>query len=78
MCEICGKSPCHPRCPNADEPEAIYTCVKCGGDILPGEEYMDYPYGEICGKCLDNMDVSDWTDLIGGIITTAKEEDYYG
>ena len=26
MCEICHMTPCHPQCPNAPEPPAVYYC----------------------------------------------------
>ena len=34
-------SPCHPQCPNAPEPPAVYRCAYCNEPIAAGEEYME-------------------------------------
>lgn len=41
MCSICLRTPCHPQCPNAPEPEAVYKCKYCGEGIVEGEEYVE-------------------------------------
>lgn len=41
MCMICHQSPCHPRCPNAPDPPAVYTCKHCGEPITAGDEYLE-------------------------------------
>lgn len=41
MCDICRQTPCHPCCPNAPDPVAIYTCKYCGEDIVEGDEYVE-------------------------------------
>lgn len=38
MCEICGRSPCHPRCPNSLGPKAVHICKVCKDAIVDGEE----------------------------------------
>ena len=38
MCEICLRTPCHPRCPNAEE-KVIGKCEYCGDPICDGYEY---------------------------------------
>ena len=45
MCEICRQTPCHPRCPNADEPKIIGHCdnVNCGEPLR--EDYTN------CAAC---------------------------
>ncbi len=52
MCAICMRTPCDPRCPNAPDPPAVYTCKHCGEPIVPGDEYMevdgDYYHLEDC------------------------------
>ncbi len=54
MCDICLRSPCLPRCPNAPEPATIYTCAYCGEPIIEGDEYMkfdgDYYHLEDCAQ----------------------------
>ena len=41
MCEICHMTPCHPQCPNAPEPPAVYYCKVCGESIVAGETYYE-------------------------------------
>lgn len=52
MCDVCHATPCDPRCPNAPDPPAVYTCKYCGEPIVPGDEYMevdgDYYHLEDC------------------------------
>lgn len=40
MCNECRQNPCHPRCPNALEPESNYYCSICEHGIHKGEEYI--------------------------------------
>lgn len=53
MCEICLRSPCHPRCPNAAEPPAVFVCSGCGEAIRDGEDYWDVLYEQFCETCID-------------------------
>ena len=53
MCEECRQSPCHPRCPNAPEPRAIFVCSGCGQDIYEGEDYWDILGEQFCENCID-------------------------
>ena len=46
MCEFCRQIPCHPRCPNADEPKFDHYCPICGNGIYEGEEYIENDDGE--------------------------------
>lgn len=36
MCEICGRTPCHPRCPNAED-IIIGVCAQCQADLCEGD-----------------------------------------
>ena len=38
MCEICHRSPCHPRCPNASDPPVVGLCTNCGHEIYDGDD----------------------------------------
>lgn len=38
MCDICGRTPCHPRCPNAIE-NPIGHCSECGAPIITTYDY---------------------------------------
>lgn len=53
MCDLCRCFPCNSRCPNAEEPQAIYTCACCGESIIEGEYY--YRVGSDCfhEECLE-------------------------
>lgn len=51
MCKECRQYPCHPRCPNAPEPVAVYDCAHCDEAIRAGDEYFEYDgayYHEDC------------------------------
>ena len=50
MCEICWQSPCHSRCPNADQPATIHLCEMCGEPICEGDEYYDMDGEAYCEK----------------------------
>ncbi|MBQ6091324.1 MAG: hypothetical protein IJL07_08690 [Lachnospiraceae bacterium] len=71
MCEICRQIPCHPRCPNAPEPEPKYECSECGEGIYEGDRYFDGPDGYICEDCMENKSVEDVLGLFGEVLTTA-------
>ena len=55
MCEECHNFPCHPRCPNAPDPEEIpvYVCSGCGRDIVDGEYYWEIMDEQWCEDCID-------------------------
>lgn len=55
MCMECRMTPCHPRCPNAPEPEEIpvYVCSGCSRDIVDGEDYWDILGEQWCERCID-------------------------
>ena len=65
ICEICLQNPCHPRCPNAEEPKGKYTCIKCGYGIMEGEEYLVSPDGPICMECLEDMTTREVIEICG-------------
>ena len=53
MCEICHRSPCHPRCPNAPDPIPVFVCSGCGQDIEVGVDYWDVLGEQYCEYCID-------------------------
>lgn len=55
MCEICLKSPCDPRCPNAPDPKPVYICDGCGHDIVEGEDAWHVLDEVYCEKCIDSF-----------------------
>lgn len=54
MCTECHRTPCHPKCPNADEPPAVFICSGCGKNILDGEGYYDVLGEQFCENCIDD------------------------
>ena len=55
MCAECLRTPCHPRCPNAPDPELIpvYVCSGCSTEIMDGEDYWDIMGEQFCERCID-------------------------
>ena len=46
MCNICGHTHCHSRCPNYIAPKANHYCSICQEGIYDGEEYIENDCGE--------------------------------
>lgn len=53
MCEICGRNPCHPRCPNADPPKPTYICDNCGYGIYNGDKVYNIEDKHYCPTCAE-------------------------
>ena len=60
MCEFCHQSICPSRCPNADEPTAVYRCSHCGESITAGELYAEIDGDYYHEECLADWGTSDW------------------
>ena len=75
MCAVCRKNPCDSRCPNAEEPKSIYTCVWCKEPIYEGDKYMDTPEGPVCKDCIEGMSATEFCELIGESFKTAEKEE---
>ena len=75
MCEICRKTPCHPRCPNAPEPKPVERCCLCGEGICEGDEYLNTKDGCECKDCKKKKTKNQKKELIGESLTTAERED---
>lgn len=58
MCEVCRKTPCDYRCPNADEPKIL--CKNCDKILTVDDEtYRDAMCNEFCSlKC-----ALEWHDI---------------
>lgn len=52
MCDICLRSPCHPRCPNAPEPPVECECSNCGAELHVGDEAYNINGKEWCKECI--------------------------
>lgn len=53
ICEICRKSPCDTRCPNAPEPPVIHECASCGEEIREGDTYYRLDGIPYCEECVE-------------------------
>ena len=51
MCKECLQTPCHPRCPNAEEKVVCY-CELCGNEIYEGETMYAIDDMKICEDCV--------------------------
>lgn len=72
MCEICRKSPCDSRCPNADSP-IITKCDWCREDIYAGEEYIDDNV-TLCADCVKEKSALELLNFMGVQLSVAGEE----
>lgn len=72
MCEICDKVYCHPRCPNAPEPESIGACECCGEPIYVGDTYAKIDGEKYHKECLEELSVDEWLELIGVKVQEAE------
>lgn len=55
MCDICLKSPCDHRCPNAPDPAPVYVCDGCGSRICEGEFVWHIMEEVYCEDCIDSF-----------------------
>ena len=53
ICDVCLKTPCDCRCPNAPDPHQVFICSGCGEPILEGENYWDIMGEQWCQECID-------------------------
>ena len=51
MCEYCHSYPHLHGCPNEPDPETVYNCKHCGGDIREGDEYWEIGDEVYCEDC---------------------------
>lgn len=77
MCSECRQHPCHPRCPNAPEPPAVYTCEGCKEPIRAGEEYFEMDGDYWHEECASDNAMAILTERCGGRTGTAEEDDGY-
>lgn len=54
MCDVCHQYPCHPRCPNAPEPPAVFICSGCGEKIYEEHDYWDILGEQFCETCIED------------------------
>ena len=58
MCSECGFSRCPSGCPNAPEPEKVYTCKVCGENITVGDTYYEYDGDYYHEECFEDEAVN--------------------
>lgn len=74
MCDICNKSPCDPRCPNAPESTPIAICDYCNNPIRKGDkDFFEMPDGTcLCKDCADDMSGTDLLLSLGCTVCCAE------
>lgn len=75
MCSECYMNPCHPCCPNAPEPKAIYKCATCGEGITDGEEFIEYDGEYYHADCICEMTAEELGTIFGFRVEIAQEEE---
>lgn len=65
MCEICRKSHCDARCPNAPEAVPDMRCIECNEGLYIGDKYFPSEKGPICEWCMREKTLSELLDLVG-------------
>lgn len=74
MCDECRMHPCHPRCPNAPEPRALFVCDECGLNITVEDNYMTMPKGRHFHiDCITDMNGEKVAELFGAEVTYGSE-----
>ena len=72
MCDICHKTPCDYRCPNAPEPAAVYDCAHCNEPIVVGDRYFNYNsnyYHDNCFSKAAPVLIAEREGLAKGVVT---------
>lgn len=77
MCSVCRQCPCHPMCPNASEPPAVYICESCKEPIRAGDEYFELDGDYWHEECASDNAMEILTEHCGGTKGTAEEDDGY-
>lgn len=76
MCDICRQSPCHPQCPNAPDPPAVYTCKICGESIVAGDVFYEMDGEYYHEECFEDNAVSILVEECGAMKGTAEKDDW--
>lgn len=77
MCDVCLRTPCDPRCPNAPEPPAVYTCKYCGEPITDGETYFELDGDHWHDECFQDNAVGILLETCGATKGIAERSDDY-
>lgn len=77
MCDICHKTPCDYRCPNAPDPKTIYVCAHCNEPIVVGDRYFsfnDKHYHDDCFGDAAPALIVERDELLSGVVTDSEIE----
>lgn len=72
MCMICRQAPCHPSCPNAPDPPAVYTCKFCEEPIVKGDEYVEVDGDFYHEDCFNDCAVKILVERFGAVKGVAE------
>lgn len=76
MCEVCHMNPCHPQCPNAPDPEPVYTCKICGEAIRAGDDYYEMDGEFYHAECFEDNAVDILMNECGAMKGVAEPDDW--
>ena len=77
MCDICKRTPCYPRCPNAPEPPTAYTCKYCGEPIVEGDLCYEIDGDHWHEECFNDDAVDILVEEFGAMKEVAERSDDY-
>ena len=68
ICEVCHKTPCSHRCPNASQPKIIGECAQCQEKLREDYEYyVDNSGNKYCSlECVHDyhgIKSKEWSDF---------------
>lgn len=75
MCRTCYKTPCDPRCPNAEPEKPIHVCDHCKEGIFFEERYAEIDGIKYCLGCLESMDLEELLALFSVHLQKAYDEE---
>ena len=77
MCAECRRTPCDPRCPNAPDPPAVYTCKYCSEDIVVGDDFVELDGDYYHEECFTDNAANILLEQYGARKGVAEAEDEY-
>ena len=74
MCDLCHQTPCHPACPNADEPKMICRCPACMEPIYKGDRVAEIDHDYYHMECLEEMPFEQLLKMLDVSLYDADED----
>lgn len=77
MCNTCRRTPCDPRCPNAEPEKPIYVCNHCKEGIFFEDRYAEIGNDKFCLDCLESMDIDELLAIFDISVQKAYKEEFH-